>query len=62
MSSLPFRPMSFRVSSYVDPLENEAFHNSDPCRAPYDLEGGNPFTQGYTHLKSLAEFAGAADC
>ena len=28
----------------------------------YDLDGENPFRQGYAHLKTLAEFAGAIDC
>lgn len=30
--------------------------------APYDLEKGNPFEQGYIYLKTLPEFADAVDC
>jgi hypothetical protein len=28
---------------------------------PYDMEGDNPIKQAYEHLKTLPEFAGAAD-
>lgn len=29
--------------------------------APYDINGDNPFSQGYKHLKSLPEFEEATD-
>jgi hypothetical protein len=31
-------------------------------RAPFDLNGADPYTQGYTGAKALEEFACAVDC
>lgn len=28
----------------------------------YDINGGNPISQAYAHLKTLAEFSGSEDC
>lgn len=35
---------------------------SELYSCPYDLNGANPMTQAYAHLKTLPEFAGAKDC
>lgn len=50
----------FNVYVYADPTK--LFIAESIETAPYDLAGGNPFAQAYDHLKTLPEFAGAADC
>jgi hypothetical protein len=32
------------------------------CDGPYSLEGSDPFSQAYEHLKTLPEFEGCTDC
>lgn len=62
-----------RVSSYTGNKEgmevSVGFHasNAQPAfsvslyQCPLDLNGDNPIKQAYEHLKTLPEFAGAAD-
>jgi len=53
--------VSFVVKSYVDPEKfKKFFEKSYVC--DYTLSGANPIAQAYAHLKTLPEFAGAADC
>lgn len=51
----------FQVRSYKDnsgvPHFNDAAH---VCQ--YDMNGSNPLTQAYAHLKTLPEFSDATDC
>lgn len=48
--------VQFRASDEAPTFKGECFI------APYDIEGANPFAQGYAHLKTLPEFADATDC
>ena len=52
--------ISFRVRSYKDASETVAFGDAGFSCA-YDIAGENPIKQAYEHLKTLPEFAGAAD-
>lgn len=52
--------MNFSVKVYKE-TDKEPFAASSFACA-YDLEGGNPIAQAYTHLKTLPEFSGAIDC
>lgn len=47
--------VQFRANEESPTFKGECFI------APYDIEGANPFAQGYTYLKSLPEFADATD-
>jgi hypothetical protein len=53
--------MSFQVRSYKDDSGVQAFADA-AYDAAYNLNGANPITQAYQHLKTLPEFAGAIDC
>lgn len=53
--------MSFLVRSYKQPYGFPCFFEKH-MTAAYDIEGGNPIAQAYSHLKTLPEFAGAIDC
>lgn len=57
--SLSKDAMSFSLWLYADkekqPFEKKTFTSS------YDISGSNPIQQAYVHLKTLPEFAGAAD-
>lgn len=48
--------VQFRASDEAPTFKGECFI------APYDILGGNPFSQGYEYLKSLPEFSSATDC
>lgn len=52
--------ISFRVRSYKDAAEAVSFSDHG-YECDYDLQGVNPISQAYVHLKTLSEFAGAAD-
>jgi hypothetical protein len=52
--------MSFRARAYNDPAMAAFSDASHECA--YDLSGDNPMRQAYAYLKTLPEFAGAADC
>lgn len=53
--------MSFQVRSYKDNSGVQAFADK-AYDAVYDLNGDNPVAQAYAYLKTLPEFADAADC
>jgi hypothetical protein len=52
--------MSFQLRSYKDNSGLPAFADVS-YQAEYNLAGDNPIKQAYEHLKTLPEFAGAAD-
>lgn len=59
--SLPSKTeLSFRVRSYKDEEEAVAFADHG-YGCVYDMDGDNPIKQAYEHLKTLPEFADAAD-
>jgi hypothetical protein len=47
--------------TFTDETANEQLLCKDYNFAP-NMDGGNFISQAYLHLKSLPEFAGAADC
>lgn len=53
--------ISYRVRSYKSetgfPFFDEKYLTSE-----YDINGENPISQAYAHVKALAEFADAVDC
>lgn len=49
----------FSVRSYVS-VENP-FFNEEMYSCSYDIAGQNPIQQAYEHIKTLPEFADAAD-
>lgn len=51
--------MSFLLKAYADTSSKEVDVQNMVCT--YDLNGDNPIKQAYEHLKTLPEFAGAAD-
>ena len=51
---------NFRVRVYKDASSETAFAD-DGFSCAYDIAGENPIKQAYEHLKTLPEFAGAAD-
>ena len=52
--------IAFQVRSYKSKDHNVAFSDASyTCK--YELEGSNPIAQAYLHLKTLEDFAGAAD-
>jgi hypothetical protein len=53
--------IEFEFRSYKNAELNAAFA-SKLFFCAYDLSAGNPFMQAYTYLKTLPEFANAADC
>ena len=53
--------VSFALKCYVDPEKYKKFHGESYV-CDYDLDGANPITQAYEHLKTLPEFEGATDC
>lgn len=52
--------ISFRVRSHKNAAEDVSFADAG-YECAYDLKGDNPIKQAYEHLKTLPEFAGAAD-
>lgn len=52
--------ISFQVRSYKDASEAVSFSDHG-YECAYDLNGNNPIYQAYSHLKTLPEFADAAD-
>jgi len=52
--------MNFAVRSYAS-VDNPSFSEVYYSCA-YSIDSSNPFKQAYDHLKTLPEFAGAADC
>lgn len=52
--------ITFHVRSYKEP-SLPAF-NDQFLECAYNLNGGNPIQQAYTHLKSTDEFSTAEDC
>jgi hypothetical protein len=52
--------ISFHVRSYT--ATDKPFFVEKIVTAPYELNGANPIKQAYGHLKTLPDFAGAADC
>ena len=58
--SLPTKEtIYFSVRSYVS--VGNPFFNETTYSCAYDLSGENPIKQSYEHLKTLTEFADAAD-
>lgn len=53
--------MSFQVRTYKDDSGVQAFADA-AYDAAYSINGANPITQAYAHIKTLPEFAGAIDC
>lgn len=51
--------ISFHVRSYTAP--DKPFFQEQVLSAPYVLDGDNPITQAYLHVKTKPEFAGATD-
>jgi len=51
--------LMFAVRSYADPSKQAIDEKIVSCA--YNLNGDNPIKQAYEHLKTLPEFAGAAD-
>jgi hypothetical protein len=51
--------MTFNVRFYND--KDRPFITEDQFGISYDIYGSNPYVQAYEHLKTLPEFAGAAD-
>lgn len=52
--------IKFRLRSYKDAASNTAFAD-EGFVCTYDIAGDNPIKQAYQYLKTLPEFAGAAD-
>jgi len=52
--------LNFHVRSYV--AVDKPFFAEQVLSCAYNLEGANPIAQAYAHLKTLPDFAGAADC
>lgn len=46
----------YRTSEFAEPFKAEE-HS-----APYEVAGGDPFSQAYIFLKTLPEFAESQDC
>lgn len=53
--------MSFQVRAYKDDSGLPAFADT-AYGAEYDINGNNPISQAYAHIKALPEFSGATDC
>lgn len=51
--------IQFSLRSYVN--SDLPFFMEIPFTCAYDIAGDNPIKQAYEHLKTLPEFAGAAD-
>lgn len=51
--------LAFTVSAYADRDARAVSTAGHQCA--YDIAGSNPIQQAYEHLKTLPEFAGAAD-
>lgn len=51
----------FQLSSYKDKAEKVCFDNRG-FSCDYNINGSNPVSQSYQHLKTLPEFADAVDC
>lgn len=51
--------VKFYVRSYV--VADMPFFSETIYACAYDIAGDNPIKQAYEHLKTLPEFAGAAD-
>lgn len=51
---------SFSVGYFASPDEQKMFGQKQ-LECSLDLNGGNLIKQAYEHLKTLSEFAGAAD-
>jgi hypothetical protein len=52
--------MAFAVRSYAS--KEKPFFAEQIFGCDYLLDGANPIAQAYAHIKTLPEFAGAADC
>lgn len=52
--------MAFNVRAYKNATEVTAFSDASYA-CSYNIDGSNPIKQAYEHLKSLPEFADAAD-
>lgn len=52
--------IAFNVCIYADPAM--AMVDGRTVECAYELAGENPLEQAYAHLKTLPDFAGAADC
>lgn len=48
------------VASYRSSVDQE-FFDQKTMQAPYRLDGDNPFTQAYDHLRTLPGFEDATD-
>jgi hypothetical protein len=53
--------IAFQVRSYKSKDQDAAFSDA-PYTCEYELDGLNPIAQAYLHLKTLEDFADAADC
>ncbi len=52
--------VSFTAKGYSDSSSSKHFY-AEEFSCDYDLAGANPIQQAYVYLKTLPEFAGAAD-
>jgi hypothetical protein len=52
--------MSFGIQVFANKEKSPV--EADRISAPYELNGENPYTQAYKHLKTLPKFTGATDC
>jgi hypothetical protein len=53
--------MTFSLRFYAKIGNNSSF-SKQTFGCPYVIDGRNPISQAYLHLKSLPEFADAVDC
>lgn len=54
--------IAFRVRMYKDGSNTYPAFDERGFVCAYDLDGANPLSQAYTHLKTLPEYADAKDC
>ena len=52
--------LHFKLKSFVNAQEGKPFSVTE-YECAYDVSTSNPFTQAYTYLKELSEFADATD-
>jgi len=53
--------MEFAVG-FFKTSETKSSFDYQTWSCSYDVDGANPFAQGYTYLKTLSSFANATDC
>lgn len=53
--------MEFSIG-FFKTSKTESSFDYQTWSCPYDVNGANPFGQGYSYLKTLPAFANATDC